>query len=117
MAVARTNEQTNKKGGVAEKEKITWRLIGSKSLFQSSLACVLNSPALVLGGKRKNSMRFSPIHASYLILISFPERERFWWCVREERETHEGGHMLGCPYQWGGGENMREAAAAAAAGR
>ena len=25
--------------------------------------------------------------------------------------------MLGCPYQWGGGENMREAAAAAAATR
>ena len=76
MAVARTNEQTNKKGGVAEKEKITWRLIGSKSLFQSSLACVLNSPALVLGGMRK----FDEIFSDPCILFNFDffprERER-----------------------------------------
>jgi hypothetical protein len=58
-------------------------------------------------------MRFSPF------CFSFRETERFCCCcVREEREKEREGrgwlerHMLGCLYQWGGGENMREAAAA-----
>jgi hypothetical protein len=113
MAVARTNKQIRK----VVAGKITWRLIGSKSLFQSSR---FKFPVLVLGGMRKfdeilSILFFFPRDREILLLLregGERERERRSGVARAthagmplpvgRRGEHEGGCCCHPPPVWRG---------------